>query len=376
MELNDNKLTGEQSNTTENVKTQLKDKEYLDLISNLPEMQEAMNALDGYDPGDDKQSSPTPDNNTQEQADEEEDFFPSSEDKEIENLFDEALDDERLEVNAEESDPKKEKKLWKINRRYYQERDKNQKLLQQLEEMERLHQAELAETLNSGMYHWGKSAYSELERAKENKLKAYQGTDPQAAIEADERLLKAMMAVNEVEKWKERPAPTPQSYNNTNINSQAKDSYNYYPEQNAQNQYQDTEDLYKSMAQDWLEDHPYLRPNSRKYDQALAQKVNSFINNLDAELTKKGKMNLHFSDEYFDYIDKYIDRVRRSPDKIAKNIESASQIGGVRNSVPKAPKQSAELTEEESFIASELGPGAKEYWRNLKTQGSTQQVRR
>lgn len=204
---------------------------------------------------------------------------------------------------------KKDKKLWKEIKRKYQVIAEKEALAKENAQLRQM----LEESLSSGTYHYGKSAYGELERAKENKKRAIEEGNVDGLIEADLALTKAMNAISDLEKW---------AYTGNNKNpdtSPAKATADYGE--------RETE-----IITDWLDDHPYLQPTHSKYNANLANQVADFVNRLDNQIARSGQQDAYFSEEYFGAIDNYIAELKKGAGKAAKTAEQTAHVGGVRNS--------------------------------------------
>lgn len=240
---------------------------------------------------------------------------PESQEQENQDVEPEKDESEHLEAFSEEeteTPKKKDKKLWKEIKRKYQVMAEKEALLKENEQLRQM----LEESLSSGTYHYGKSAYAELERAKENKKRAIEEGNVDGLIEADVALTKAMNAISELEKWAYTGNPKkPDSQQPVNTAN----NYNYG----------ETE---TEIIADWLEDHPYLQPTSAKYNPTLANQVANFVNRLDSSLERNGQRDAYFSEDYFNAIDNYITDLKKGQTKAAKTIEAAAHVGGVRNS--------------------------------------------
>jgi cell fate (sporulation/competence/biofilm development) regulator YlbF (YheA/YmcA/DUF963 family) len=227
-----------------------------------------------------------------------------------------------LEDDASKKDPQKLDKIWKIKRSRYKALAEKRAAL---EENARLKEM-LAESLDSGTYHYGKTTHSELEKAKEFKKRAIEEGDVDALIEADMALSRAVNNVNELEKWQSSSAQ-----NSSQVNNEPA------PEAH--------DEIEQAIATDWLDNHTYLQPDSGEYNPELASEVSQFIKHLDGALVKNGQQDAYFSEEYFEEIDKYIVEVnnrihagnKNKAQKNAKNLESAAHIGSVRNSYSSSP---------------------------------------
>jgi DNA repair exonuclease SbcCD ATPase subunit len=243
-----------------------------------------------------------------------------AEDESVESESDEEAEDED-EEQEEQRKPEKEEKIWKLKKRKYQALAEKVAALKEkeavLRENEQLKQM-LSESLNSGTYHLSRSAYSELERAKEAKKQALLEGDADALINADIEIARALNTVSDVEKWAYNEPSPKQKYAATSS----------YPEQPS-NKYNELE---QEIAADWLENHPYLQPDSPKYNSKIATKVANFVNHLDADLMNGGQGHQIFSNAYFTSIDQYIEKVKNDSSQRAKNREGSPQVGGVKNS--------------------------------------------
>ena len=54
--------------------------------------------------------------------------------------------------------------------------------------------------------------------------------------------------------------------------------------ENLEQNYNNLTPLQQTMAQEWVESHPELNPESRSYDKHLAEKVAPYINNLESNI--------------------------------------------------------------------------------------------
>jgi hypothetical protein len=216
----------------------------------------------------------------------------------------------------------------------------------------------LSESLNSGTYHYGKSAYADLDKAKENKRRAIEEGDLDSLLEADISLTKAIHTINDLEKWaytEERGKPAPAKQNNDYEQS----GYTN-PRFNEREQ---------EIAKDWLEDHQYLDPNSGQYNVNMANKVAKFINDLDVDLNRNGNEAALFTDEYFDHIDDYISKIKKESPKNTKGLDAVAPVGAVRNSYTSSiggktsgPTQMI-LTSDEKRMCSNAGISEKDWLR-------------
>lgn len=265
--------------------------------------------------------------------------------------FNNEENDENIETELEETPEeikkpeieKKQDKTWKLKRDKYEALAKKEEAERRVIELEGL----LNESLNASTYHYGKSAYNDLERAKINKKIAIENGDTEAFIVADEALYRALHAVTELEKFnnQERNEPT-------------------YKEDSSQ-QY---ESVYNEIAQDWLESHPELEPSSGQYNKHLAKGVANFVNVLNNDLNKNNRMDLFFSEQYFDTINEYIDTLNNeAPKEVSPNRSTTinSHVGGVRNSYNSggSVKSSTQITlsSDEKRMCSDLGLSEKDW---------------
>lgn len=272
----------------------------------------------------------------------------SKEEKEIESTEEEKEELEETHLVSEEEievPKKKDKKLWKEIKRKYQVMAEKEALAKENAQLRQM----LEESLSSGTYHYGKSAYAELERAKENKKRAIEEGNVDGLIEADLALTKAMNAINDLEKWA--------------YNGNTKKSESAIPLNNSLD-YGETE---TEIIADWLDDHPYLQPTNSKYNAPLASQVADFVNRLDNQIARSGQKEAYFSEEYFGAIDNYITELKKSTGKAAKTVEQAAHVGGVRNSYGSSPTNKSSgskqiiLTADEKRMCANAGISEEEW---------------
>jgi hypothetical protein len=302
------------------------------------------------------------------QALEEIEKLQNNQEEEIAEL--EEPEEEQEEKVAQEEDnnekhEKKESKIWKEKKRKYQAIAEKEALFQEKESLfqENLQLKQmLSESLNSGTYHYGKSAYADLERAKESKKRAIEEGDLDSLLEADISLTKAIHTINDLEKWaytEEQKKPVPMKQNN-----------DYVQSENTNTRFNERE---QEIAKDWLEDHQYLDPYSPQYDVNMANKVANFISDLDINLNRHGNEAALFSDEYFEHIDNYISKIKKESPKNSKSVNSMAPVGAVRNSYTSSVNGKASsptqmiLTADEKRMCANSGISEKE-WLKYKLE--------
>lgn len=277
----------------------------------------------------------------------------------IEETEETPIEEEEVEEaeTAEETPIKKEKKedkLWKVKKDKYRALAEKEALMK-----ENLQQKQMInELLNSGTYHFGKSALGDLEKAKENKKKAIEDGDIDALIESDIALNKALNVVNDLEKWSYSDKQNKPTVEATKLEPQE-----YEPNL-----------VEQEIAADWLDTHNYLQPTSSDYNPKLANQVADFINYLDTNLAKTGQRDAYYSEEYFRTIENYIDDIQSKSQKVAKKIESAAHVGSVRNSYTGTANgkgngsvQQTTLTLDERKMCANAGISEKE-WAKYKLE--------
>jgi len=280
--------------------------------------------------------------------------------KEPEQEESEDAEEEVIDVKTnKEPLPKKEDKFWKIKKDKYRALAEKEALMRENLELKNM----LDQALNSGTYHYGKSAQLDLEKAKESKKRALENGDIEALIEADDAIIKARTILNDLEKWSYNDKTNKQPTYQAPV-QQPKENYGYTPTL-----------VEQEIANDWLESHSYLQPSSPDYNSKLANQVADYIESLNDYIEKTGKRDKYYSDEYFRTIDNYIGNIQSKSQKTAQHVESASHIGGVRNSysAPTAGKRSSTsqvtLTADEKIMAANAGISEKE-WAKYKLEQS------
>ncbi len=302
-------------------------------IENIPELQDAFKNIE------DLKNNVFNDNNILVEKDH--DAYNEDEYSHKENIQTET---ENKAVNK----PAKNDKYRKLQNDKYRALAEKEEAVRRAAELEEM----LKESLNSGTYHYGKSAYAELEKAKETKRRAFEAGDMDSYLEADIALIKSINAINELEKWTKE-----------NELTQQKPSYNTTPVSN-----DDYSEVYEEIAKDWMDNHPYLQPNSKLYNPQLAGHITEFINELDNNLYRSNEADVIFTEEYFDTIDNYISSLNRPSRKDnSRHIESFSNVSGVRNSSlfnnenNSTPSNKIVLTSDEKLMADNAGLSHKDW---------------
>ena len=261
---------------------------------------------------------------------------------------------------ADEPPKKKKASVWDTYKR------EKYALLEEKESLARENQKlkdMLEESVYRGTYHYGKSAYAELDKAMDAKKKAFEEGDTDALIKADVSLIKAQRAVDDLEAWMEEekrktPEPTPKA--------PASDSAPSSKLSAAQN----------AMAQDWLQEHPDLNPSLPSYQSEKAQKVAGFINHLDSYIAQNNLQHTFYSDAYFQTVNDFIVDLERPSQGATVPTPAASTtasppVAGVRNShgttSPTKQKVEVVLTADERRMARNAGIPEKE-WLKYKIE--------
>jgi len=243
----------------------------------------------------------------------------------------------------------KEKKLWKEKKlKFMAIAEKNAAL----EDNKKLRDL-LENSLDSSTYHYGKNVSSDLEHAKLAKRRAIEEGDIDALMEADVALVKAANASAELEKWStnnKQPVNNPYYANNSDT--------------------ENVSEVNNAIANDWLEGHPELQPTSQYYNRQLAEQVNSFVHNLDSNLLNNGRQSEFFSQEYFNAINGFINKVNTPP---IKTQEIPQHVGAVKKSYSSSPAAKAQnstkiiLTADEKRMCANAGLSEKE-WLKCKLE--------
>lgn len=234
---------------------------------------------------------------------------------------------------AQEVVPKKEPKLWQERNAKFaalQKAEEHKHRAEALEQKNYYLEQKLNEALSSGTYHYGQNAYSELERAKENLEKAYETGNTDNAVKANIALTRATNKVIELENWnyaeEQKKTYNSQQPINAPVNQSAS-----YDSSSWQDQAPELNIIQETLAADWLDDHDYLRPDSKNYDEKLANQIFQFSEHLNENLARNNQNHLYFSDGYFKAIDKHIAKIKNnSPQN--KNPANFAPVGAVRNS--------------------------------------------
>jgi len=317
--------------------SEIQDQDLTNDTTGFDELKKAMDELKNFEPQE------------EEILEEEQDKDENLNDSESDNSENDEPHEEEENTQEEPQKLKKEDPLWKQKKRAFQALAQRDAALEKAEKLEQM----LNEALNAGTFHYGKSAYSDLEKAKESKKRALEEGNTDAFMEADEKFYKALQVVNELEKLSKNNTP-------------------YATKQEApvyQEDANDYDSIKREIAEDWISSHPYLNPESSNYDPRLTKQVTNFVNQLDTNLQRNNQGDAYFSDEYFETIDNYIYGLQDASKKTQKNRETANYIGGVRNpqannlTASRSTNERVILTPEEKQMAYSSGVSEKDWLR-------------
>lgn len=254
---------------------------------------------------------------------------------------------ENVEGHIEE-EPVNEADLYR--EKYYLEKKKRKSVLadrQKLEQENYELKNALDGTIDNNTKLYARDLYNDLEKAKSLKKQALLGDDPDLLIEADEIHQKLLHKVNEFESYVSKNSPS----ENENDSEKPTVPTEDYDEQ-----------IKLTNAQDWLEEHPELIPDSDSFNPKIQKELGAFINKFDRELRKEGREDEILSQPYLDVLEEFVDSV-----KIAKPKDgyTTSNVGGVRNSFSNASSGTIKvtLTDFDKNYAKNLGISEKEYLR-------------
>ncbi len=276
----------------------------------------------------------------------------------VEDKPEETSQEQSAESSPVEDDKKKKTKqpLWDLKREKYALLEEKEALSQENQRLKEM----LDESVYRGTYHYGKSAYGELDKAIESKKKAFEEGDTDALIKADIALIKAQRAVDDLESWmEEEKRKTPEQEGEKPLAPETPAAVKLSPVQAA-------------MAQDWLQEHPDLNPSSPSYALEKARTVAGFIEHLDGYIAQNNLQNTLYSETYFKTVNDFIADMERSTPTTTPPVPTPSpSVAGVRNShgtsTPDKQKLTVVLTSDEKRMARNAGVSEKE-WLKYKIE--------
>ena len=232
--------------------------------------------------------------------------------------------------------------------KYYLEKKKRKSVLadrQKLEQENYQLKNALDGTIDSNTKLYARDLYNDLEKAKSLKKQALLGDDPDLLLEADEIHQKLLHKVNEFESYVSKNSPPENDTDSEKPTGPVED----YEEQ-----------IKLTNAQEWLDEHPELVPDSGSFNPKIQKELGAFINKFDRELRKEGREDEILSQPYLDVLEEFVDSV-----KIAKPKDgyTTSNVGGVRNSFSNGSSGTIKvtLTDFDKNYAKNLGITEKEY---------------
>jgi hypothetical protein len=234
--------------------------------------------------------------------------------------------------------------------KYYLEKKKRksvladrQKLVQENYELKNA----LGGTIDSNTELYARDLYNDLEKAKSLKKQALLGDDPDLLLDADEIHQRLLHKVNEFESHVSRNS----AYTN-NIDDD--DEKLTAPTEDYEEQ------IKLSNAQEWIDEHPELIPDSDTFNPKIQKELGVFIKKFDKELRKEGREDEILSQPYLDVLEEFVDSVKITK---PKDGYTTSNVGGVRNNFSNGSTGTIKVTmsDFEKNYAKNLGITEKEY---------------
>ena len=232
--------------------------------------------------------------------------------------------------------------------KYYLEKKKRKSVLadrQKLEQENYQLKNALDGTIDSNTKLYARDLYNDLEKAKSLKKQALLGDDPDLLLEADEIHQKLLHKVNEFESYVSKNPPPENDTDDEKPTGPVED----YEEQ-----------IKLTNAQEWLDEHPELVPDSGSFNPKIQKELGAFINKFDRELRKEGREDEILSQPYLDVLEEFVDSVKITK---PKDGYTTSNVGGVRNSFSNGSSGTIKvtLTDFDKNYAKNLGITEKEY---------------
>lgn len=232
--------------------------------------------------------------------------------------------------------------------KYYLEKKKRKSVLadrQKLEQENYQLKNALDGTIDSNTKLYARDLYNDLEKAKSLKKQALLGDDPDLLLEADAIHQKLLHKVNEFESYVSRNSPPENDTDDEKPTGPVED----YEEQ-----------IKLTNAQEWLDEHPELVPDSGSFNPKIQKELGAFINKFDRELRKEGREDEILSQPYLDVLEEFVDSVKITK---PKDGYTTSNVGGVRNSFSNGSSGTIKvtLTDFDKNYAKNLGITEKEY---------------
>lgn len=181
----------------------------------------------------------------------------------------------------------------KVQREKYQALNEIEQLRQENQRLAKL----AAQTAEAATFHNEKAVELKLDQARRAKAAAYEMSDTEAMIKADEQFAEAIHQKAEIDRWKAE-----QAYQKQQQEFQAKQQQERQKhQQEAQPEYDLNED-----TENWLSSNPWFLQGNEEYNPELAEDVQDFSKILERRYARAGMQDKIFSQEYFDEIDNYI----------------------------------------------------------------------
>jgi hypothetical protein len=205
----------------------------------------------------------------------------------------------------------------------------------------------------AAMTHYDEAIQLRLDKAKQAKKIAYEMSDPDGIVEADIELARVAAQIESLNSWKAQEAARQQQY-----------SHHYQQESRGR---EEPEVEFNEESQSWIAQNPWFDANRREYDPEKAEAALAYARSLDLSLARKGQEHLALTRDYFNKIDRYMresfdDFEETRPMRMKQPAAPVAPVQRTGNSV-KPPKEKFILTEDEKFMARNMGVSEEEWMR-------------
>ena len=209
---------------------------------------------------------------------------------------------------------------------------------QELAERERL----LKQSYDSSVYQQGQSVTNSFAKAKQNYMAAFQSGDLEAMANATAEMAAATSDLTIV---------------NDKI-AELQRQNNYQPDY-----YEEDNQVIFDPVEEWIEENEELDGNSPNFNPDLAKQLIPYIQKIDTKLKQSKQIGLIGTPQYFNLLDKYIERVKSNRSNDNGYIGSVnSRYSGSSNN----RNEQIRLTTDQKEAAAAFDMSEKEYAGYLK----------
>ena len=274
---------------------------------------------------------------------------------------------ETIETKPDDEIKRKKQKIDQLKRDKYRALNRVKELEQKVSQLENFS----SQSNQAAMIHYDTTVQLRLEKARQKLTQAIEIGDIPSQIEANEEIAEVKADEKYLKSWKAQ-----QEYRAVSQSDKSPPRSHYDDREQDQG-----EDLNED-AQQWVSHNSWFNESSLDYDPEMADEVRNYMHALNRRLIRTGQQDKYCTPQYFNEIDNYIKKnfddadIPQRKEIIMKPVPKAvAPVGRATGPTRRPEKNTVRLTEDEKFMAKNMGV-KEEDWIRHKMMDSQKQAAR